>query len=154
MRIAVLAAAICLSVVGLSAADDAKAAIRKSTQIPAGGLGPALQTLAKDYGFQVLYRTEVVGELRTQGAAGTMTAPEALHQVLSGTGLSFKYLDDNTVTIIPTATSGTPLSTAQEGAAAPSVRNDYSGPQEGQKSFWTAFAWLRWIKDHLRALLP
>jgi len=30
-------------------------------------LGPALQTLAKTYDFQVLYRTEVVGELRTRG---------------------------------------------------------------------------------------
>jgi len=38
-----------------------------------------------------------------------MTAPEALKQVLSRTGLSFKYLDDNTVTIISIATSAAPL---------------------------------------------
>jgi iron complex outermembrane recepter protein len=141
MRVTVLAAAICLVVVGLSAADDAKAAIRKPMNVPAGGLGPALQTLAKDYGFQVLYRTEVVGELRTEGAAGTMTAPEALSRVLSGTGLSFKYLDENTVTIIPTATSAAPpISSPHEGAGVPLTARDENGrQQEGQKSFWDRF---------------
>jgi iron complex outermembrane recepter protein len=112
MRIGVMAAAICLAIVGLSAAADSNAAIRKDTNIPAEGLGPALEALARTYEFQVLYRTEVVGELRTQGAAGTLTAPEALNQVLSGTGLSFKYLDDHTVTIIPMATSAATLPAA------------------------------------------
>jgi len=134
MRIAVLAAAICLSIVGLSAAGESKASIRKDTNIPAGGLGPALQTLAKTYDFQVLYRTEVVGELRTQGAVGTMTAPEALKQVLSGTGLSFKYLDDNTVTIISVATSATPLSSAQSGEAAAPAQDVNVAQKEGKKS--------------------
>src|SRR5215472_8052322 len=59
MRMAVVAAVMCLSIIGLSAADEVKASIRKDTNIPAGGLGPALQTLAKDFGFQVLYRTEI-----------------------------------------------------------------------------------------------
>jgi iron complex outermembrane receptor protein len=128
MRVAVVAAAIGLSVVGLSAADDSKAAIRKDTSIPAQGLAPALQTLAKTYDFQVLYRTEVVGDLRTQGAVGTLTAPEALKQVLSGTGLSFKYLDENTVTILP-ASAGS----SQEQSAAPSPTSQEAA-KEGKKS--------------------
>jgi len=96
----VMATAIFISLVSFASPNDVKAAIRK-TEIPAQGLGPALQILSKEYKFQVLYRTEVVGNLKTQGVSGTMTAREALEHVLLGTGLTFKYLDDKTVTIVP-----------------------------------------------------
>ncbi|MBL8270567.1 TonB-dependent receptor [Steroidobacter sp.] len=100
MRTSILSAAICLSLVGLSTAADVKAAVRRTTHISAQGLGPALQELARDHGFQVLYRTEIIGGARTVGAAGDLTATEALTQLLSGTGLTFHYLDDSTVTIV------------------------------------------------------
>jgi iron complex outermembrane recepter protein len=101
MRLAVVAA-VCLSMVGLALATDAQAGIvKKSTNIPAQGLGPALKTLAKDRGFQVVFRSEVVGSTRTQGATGNLTTPEALTKLLEGTNLSFSYLDENTVTIMP-----------------------------------------------------
>ncbi len=103
MRIGVVAAAISVCIVGLAAAQGVNAAIRKDTYIPAGGLGPALQTLAKEYGFQVLYRTEIVGSLRTAGAVGQFTPDEALKQVLNGTGLTYRYLDEKTITITPMA---------------------------------------------------
>lgn len=103
MRLAVVAA-VCLSMVGLAAAADAQAAaIKMPTNIPAQGLGPALKTLAKDRGFQVVFRSEVVGSARTQGAAGNLTTPEALTKLLEGTNLSFSYLDENTVTIVSRA---------------------------------------------------
>jgi iron complex outermembrane recepter protein len=105
MRIPLIASAICLCVVALCQADDATASIRKTTNIPAEELGSALQTLAKDYDFQVLYRTETVNNLKTQGAVGSLTSDEALVQVLSGTGLSYKYLDPQTVTIISASTA-------------------------------------------------
>ena len=87
------------------AADPAHASIRKDTNIPIEELGSALQTLAKDYDFQVLYRTEIVKDLKTHGAAGSLTSDEALTKVLSGTGLTYKYLDGQTVTVIPLASS-------------------------------------------------
>jgi iron complex outermembrane recepter protein len=134
MRIAVMAAAICLATVGLSAAAESNAAIRKDTDIPAEGLGPALETLARTYEFQVLYRTEVVGELRTQGAAGTMTAPEALNRVLTGTGLSFKYLDDHTVTIVPIATSTATFAAPLNGAGTSSTQDAATEQKEVKKN--------------------
>jgi iron complex outermembrane receptor protein len=100
MRTTVIASAICFCLVGLCQADNVKAAIRKSTNIPAEELGSALQTLAKDYDFQVLYRTEIVSNLRTQGAIGEFTPDDALKKLLSGTGLTYKYLDEKTVTIV------------------------------------------------------
>src|SRR5580704_2274465 len=101
MRITLAVAVACLTIGGMAGAGEATAAIRKPTDIPAQGLGPALMLLAKEFDFQVLYRTEVVGTLRTRGASGAMTAAEALEHVLSGTCLTYKYLDEKTVTIVP-----------------------------------------------------
>jgi iron complex outermembrane recepter protein len=96
------------------AADPAKASIRKITNIPAEGLGAALQALASTYDFQVLYRTEVVKDLKTHGAVGTFTPQEALGTVLAGTGLAYKYVDDRTVTIIPALTITTTQSSSPQ----------------------------------------
>jgi len=101
MRIGLVAAAICLCVIGSAGADGAKATIRKDTSIPAEALAPALQTIAKEYDFQVLYRTEVVGSLRTEGVIGEFTPDEALKLLLRGTGLTYRYLDERTITILP-----------------------------------------------------
>jgi outer membrane receptor protein involved in Fe transport len=39
--------------------------------------------------------------VRTQGATGDITAEEAFDQLLTGTGLTYQYLDENTVTVVP-----------------------------------------------------
>jgi len=105
MRIAVAAAAVYLSSVGLSFADRASATIREPTHIAAQGLGPALKQLAQSRGLQVLYLSNTVRDVRTNGANGDITANEALEQLLFGTGLTYRYLDDNTVTVLPVTTS-------------------------------------------------
>lgn len=105
MRIAVATAVACLTVVGLSAADEVQAAIRKHTTIPAQGLGPALQQLANERNVQLVYRSEVVGNRQTGGASGELTFEEALLDLLDGTGLTFKYLEDKAITIVPLSTS-------------------------------------------------
>ena len=94
MRVAVLAAAMCLGAVGLSVAADAGAAMNNKmpTSIRAQPLGPALKELARERGFQVVFRSEVVGATRTHGAYGKMTTNEALTKLLEGTNLAyFRY---------------------------------------------------------------
>lgn len=100
MRAAIVAA-ICVSSVGLSLASDVEAAIRKSTIIPAQGLGPALQSLAKQRDFQIVYRPEFVRGLSTAGTSGDLTPEEALGELLRGTGLTHRRVDDKTITIVP-----------------------------------------------------
>src|ERR1700722_5271680 len=80
MRLCVVITAVCLCVVGLSLADDVHASIRKQTNIPAEGLGPALQPLAKERNFQIVFVSEEVDALHTQGANGEFTPEEALKQ--------------------------------------------------------------------------
>jgi hypothetical protein len=101
MRIGVVAAAICLSILGMSAGTAADAATRQPTNIAAQELGPALQTLARERDVQVVYRSELVDEHRTGGANGNLTFDEALTQLLTGTGLTFRYLAEKAVTIVP-----------------------------------------------------
>ena len=78
MRITVAVAIACLGLVAISAAFEARAAFREQTNIPAQGLGPALQTLARDRNLQLIYATDEVDELRTRGAVGDLTADQAL----------------------------------------------------------------------------
>ena len=100
MRLSICAALLCVAAAGLSFGADADASIRKTIDIPAQGLGPALNTFAKERNLQVVYRSEIVGSLRTQGVSGDLTVDEALLALLSGTGLTYRYLDDHTVTIV------------------------------------------------------
>jgi iron complex outermembrane recepter protein len=99
MRISVVATAICLSIFGIAAGADA--ATRQPTNIAAQELGAALETLARDRDVQIVYRSELVGEHRTAGANGNLTFEEALTQLLNGTGLTFRYLAERAITIVP-----------------------------------------------------
>jgi|HubBroStandDraft_4_1064222.scaffolds.fasta_scaffold00601_8 iron complex outermembrane receptor protein len=118
MRLSVVVAAISLSIIGIAVADDVRASIRKPTNIPAQALGPALQVLAKERNFQVVYVSEEVNNLRTHGAVGEFTPEEALKQLLTGTGMTFRYLDENTVTIVRVSSTSTSLDTAPASADA------------------------------------
>jgi Secretin and TonB N terminus short domain len=67
--------------------------------VPAEGLSPTLQTVGTTYDLQVLYPTAIIKDLKTQGGSGSFTAEEAFAKVLFGTGLSYKFLDSNTITV-------------------------------------------------------
>ena len=105
MKVSVLAALTSCILLTTGLASPSDASIRKTTNIPAEPLSEALRTLAKDRQFEILYRAEVVRDVRTAGAIGEFTPEEALKALLSGTGLSYKYLDANTVTVVPPSSS-------------------------------------------------
>ena len=128
MRIAVIAAAVCLSIIGFSRADDARAAMRRPTDIPAQSLGSALKVLAQARDLEVLYFSESVRDVRTGGATGELTTDEALRQLLSGTGLTYRYVSDKAITILPVGgADNSQVSPPPSGGQAPSDK-------EGKKS--------------------
>src|SRR5262245_9020685 len=104
VRIMVATAVACLSIAGLSAVADAQAAIRRFTNIPAQELGSALNTFAKERKLSLVYISEEIESRKTAGAVGELTAEEALRRLLDGTGLTYRYLNDETVTIVPVPT--------------------------------------------------
>lgn len=95
-----MAAVACLSVMSLSDAG-ADVSTRKPTHIPAQKLASALRTLAHDRQFYVLFAAQDIAGLQTQGVIGELTSQEALEQLLSGTGLTYRFVDDKTVNILP-----------------------------------------------------
>jgi len=113
MKVSVLAAIASCVLFAAGIAGPAEASIRKTTNIPAESLSDALRTLAKDRQFEILYRAEVVRDVRTEGAIGEFTPEEALKVVLSGTGLSYKYLNANTVTVFASSAASSPSNSDQ-----------------------------------------
>jgi len=138
MRIGVIGTALCLCLIGLANAGDAKASIRKDLNVPAEELGSALQTVAKDYDFQVLYRTEIVKDLRTEGAVGSLTSDEALGKVLKGTGLSYKYLDANTVTVYLTSAGSSSSNSSPAPTGSAGVADSTGGGKKSSQDFRVA----------------
>ena len=128
MRIGVIGAALCLCLVGICQAQSAHASIRKDANIPAEPLGSALQDLAKVYDLQLLYHTELAKNLRSLGASGALTSDEALTKVLSGTGLTYKFLDSTTITVY---SASAPAATA---AATDESETTQKGAKEGQNN--------------------
>jgi iron complex outermembrane recepter protein len=125
MRTLVAAAVACLSTIGLSQAGDAQASIKRIISIPAQDLATALQSFARERQLYLIYAQQDVIAHRTTGAVGELTQDEALHQLLSGTGLTYRYLDDKTVSILPIATApSSPKSRATEDSSA------------GEKNWW------------------
>jgi outer membrane receptor for ferric coprogen and ferric-rhodotorulic acid len=104
--------ALLLSLVEPAFPADGRAASKEPTNIPAQPVGKALETLARSRNFQIVYFSEDVGSLRSAGAAGELTTDEALDQILAGTGLAFRYLDDHTVAVVanPAGSDAKPLS--------------------------------------------
>jgi len=152
MRLSI-AVAVCMSIVGAAAANPASAAIRRVTNIPAQDLGSALQELAHEHDFQVVYLSDGVDKLRTSGAVGDLTAEEALKRLLKGTGLSYRYLDEKTVTVLPTAaTASSSARTTQRTSLTDGAGHEASQEDTQKAGLWIDFAWLKWIREYLRAV--
>jgi iron complex outermembrane recepter protein len=131
MRFSLAAACLSLCMIGFSSADDAHASIRKDTNIPAERLGPALNALAQDRNFQIVYVTEEVANVHTEGAVGEFTTEEALKRLLTGTGLTYRYLDDKTVTI---GSATTPRELSGSAQTTSTGSDDANTAKEGKKS--------------------
>jgi len=91
----------CLMASGVLASGQIEAAERRATRIEAQDLASALERLAMERNIHVVYRSEMVGARKTGGVTGELTMEEALDGLLQGTGLTFRYLGDNSITIVP-----------------------------------------------------
>lgn len=132
MRVAAIATLVCLSIIGAAEAGDVRAAIREPTTIAPQALGSALQELARDRDFQLICNADLVWGLKTPGISGLFTPGEALTTLLSGTGLTYHYLDRKTVTVVPLAPQSHGAGSIRPPSGSSSVSN--TGTKEGKKS--------------------
>ncbi len=75
------------------------AATEAAYAIPAQGLSSALLQFREQSGLQVAYESAVIAGAETAGVSGNMTAGAALDRLLLGTGLTFSFTAERTVTI-------------------------------------------------------
>lgn len=129
MRNAVLVVGTCLALVGACFAQDTpRLTSRAETAIPSQNLGAALKQLAQSRHIQVLYLAAAVRNVRTPGASGQLTVNETLTRLLAGTGLSYRYVDADTVSIVPDQSASVPRqepSAARERLRDPPKKRDH-----------------------------
>jgi outer membrane receptor protein involved in Fe transport len=77
-----------------------EASEKLSHDIAAQPLAQALGEFAEQTGLQLIYISEIAATQASNGAARGVAAPDALRQLLAGTGLGFEFLNDRTVRIL------------------------------------------------------
>ncbi|MDB6011342.1 MAG: tonB dependent receptor family protein [Gammaproteobacteria bacterium] len=95
-----VAAFVALAITGQVTAQEGADIARQPTHIGAQSLGPALKQFAQDRKLQVLYFSDTVRDLHTDGVSGDLSADEALSRLLNGTGLSYRYVDPKVIAIV------------------------------------------------------
>lgn len=83
----------------LAQASSGQARLRFS--VPAQPLANALILFGRQSGLQVSMQGDVPAGIQSPGVSGEFTPPEALTRLLSGTGLTYRFHDAETVTLIP-----------------------------------------------------
>ena len=91
-----------------------------SEAIPAQPLDRALNDLSRQTGLQFVYNAQQAGNPRTRPMPAGLAPQQALEQLLDGTGLRYRYLNDTTVTI-EARSDAMPAGTSSVSAAAPAV---------------------------------
>jgi len=70
-------------------------------ELQAQDLGTALKLLAQQTKLQIVYSADLVQGKRAPALKGSLTATDALNQLLRGSGLKYEFLDSQTVTLSP-----------------------------------------------------
>src|SRR6266446_3073493 len=93
----------------------AETALMLSADIGPRPVAEALAAFSRQTGLQLIYVSTIADTQQSKGARAGLTAPEALTQLLEGTGLQFEFLNARTVRIypappvVPTALASVPL---------------------------------------------
>ena len=68
-------------------------------KIPAQSLNNALMRFAADSNLELIFSADTVRSLNAKSLDGTMTPKQALEKLLQGSGYTYRFVDDHTVTL-------------------------------------------------------
>lgn len=71
-----------------------------ATALPPQSLADALDVFSRTTGYQVVYRADLTVGVSTPGADAGLSVIDTLRQLLRGTGLGFKFINDRTIAIV------------------------------------------------------
>ncbi len=80
--------------------------------IEAMPLSAALDRFTRETGLQLVYDSAVTEHVRSPGAPAGLPPRQQLQQLLRGTGLNYRFITPNTLTIVPAAAASAPPSEA------------------------------------------
>ncbi|WP_243040069.1 TonB-dependent receptor domain-containing protein [Dyella sedimenti] len=99
----------------LAAWADASSSPAPTVAIAPMPLARALENFSHEAGMQVVYGADIPDTVRSPGADAGLPPEQQLRQLLAGTGLTYRLVTPNTVTIVPgnvAANAGNPASAA------------------------------------------
>lgn len=101
LKLLAVAVAFAIGISGNSQNAQAQtpAADARHYDIPAGNLADCVRQLGMQSRLQLLAPPELTGNLRCQSVTGNYTARQALDQVLTGSGLTYEFVNTSTVVI-------------------------------------------------------
>ncbi|XRD86395.1 TonB-dependent receptor [Dyella acidisoli] len=110
-----------------------------TTAIAPMPLAKALENFSHEAGLQIVYGSEIADSIRSPGADAGLPPEQQLRQLLAGTGLSYRFVTPNTVTIVPgnvATNAGNPASAAvaTAGSADPQAVNSGAVQMNGDKT--------------------
>jgi iron complex outermembrane recepter protein len=85
--------------------------------IPPQPLNQALSSFARRHGLQLVYISKVADGVQTHGAPAGLPLKETLQRLLEGTGVSYRFINDNTVTIFNPADNNGDVGSSAAGSA-------------------------------------
>jgi outer membrane receptor protein involved in Fe transport len=111
----------------------------QTTAIAPMPLAKALENFSHEAGLQIVYGSEIPDGIRSPGAQAGLMPEQQLRQLLAGTGLSYRFVTPNTVTIISgnvATNAGNPASAAvaTAGSAGSGVTDGGALQTSGSKS--------------------
>ncbi|WP_267220956.1 TonB-dependent receptor [Dyella silvae] len=139
-----LAASIAFALAGslpLAGWADTPATPTHTAAIAPMPLSQALDRFARGANLQIVYGSEIADSIRSPGADAGLPPEQQLRQLLSGTGLTYRFITPNTVTIVPgnvSANAGSPAAaaatTAGKDASDPAPANAASATNDGKSA--------------------
>ncbi|MFT4089484.1 MAG: TonB-dependent receptor [Asticcacaulis sp.] len=90
-------------------AQESRQTANKTYNIPAQSLSQAILTFGRQSGVQVTADNDLIQGKRSQAVSGEMAAPEALGRLLNGTGLTYRFVGSNAVTLERAVEAGNAL---------------------------------------------
>jgi iron complex outermembrane receptor protein len=124
---------ICCLLTTFGIAPNAQAQTRSSFDLPVQSLATSLRAVASLTGTNVLFDPPLVEGRVAPALKAQLTLDQAFAKLLTGTGLTYKHLDDKTVTIVSASTGSAGQSTTQN-ASAGSANDASTNKEVGKKS--------------------
>jgi hypothetical protein len=102
---------------------EASRADKRALDIKAGSAIITLAEFVRQTGLQVLFESDAIRNHSTREVRGQFDAAEALGLMLEGSGLTYEFVNERTVTVRPRPVITRPAGKAEEPSRSLSVRS-------------------------------